>query len=289
MVIVRRKKLKSSHARSRTIDKTFEYIAYFLIVVYGVYLLVVWVFARPSLFINEITVLGTHAVSSTSIQMLAVSLLDQKYLYRINRNNKFLYPETQLKTDVLSISPRLAHVETTFDTKNKLKIEVTEFTPNFLYCLHSDKADHIASSTPTDQQPKDCFFADEEGYVYAEAPEYVGYPFVAIIASTSEEAVMHQSPIGTRVISEPDYEKITSFIDHLSVVGLTTHVVTLLGGNDILLEVGMPWEILFSYDKDADRAISNLGVVLKNLDKSPDKGKSVRTIDLRFGNKIFYR
>lgn len=289
MALERRKKIKSSRVRSRKIDKTFEYAAYVLITLYGIYLVIVWVSVRPSLFIDNIVVDGTHAVSSSSIQMLAQSKLKEKLLYRINRNNELLYPMNVMKAEVLALSPRLAHIDTSFDTRHTLRIKVTEFTPNFLYCMGTDKMIESASSTPTDVQPKDCYFADEEGYVYAEAPEYVGYPFVSIIAATSEEAVTHPSPIGTKVISEADYALIQAFIDDLSKVGLTTHSVTLLGGNDVRVEVGMPWAILFTTNKDAGKAITNLGVVLENLDKSPDKGKSVREIDLRFGNKIFYK
>lgn len=62
-----------------------------------------------------------------------------------------------------------------------------------------------------------------------------------------------------------------------------------LGGGDIRAEVGMPWVLLLATSKEPDRTIANLGVVLENLEKTPDKGKGVREIDLRFGNKIFYK
>jgi hypothetical protein len=51
----------------------------------------------------------------------------------------------------------------------------------------------------------------------------------------------------------------------------------------------MPWVLLLATSKEPDRTIANLGVVLENLEKTPDKGKGVREIDLRFGNKIFYK
>lgn len=286
---LRRKKLKSKRSRMRAIDKSFAIIGYTLLVVYSLYLLCVWITLRPSFFIDTIIVEGAHAISEESIRDTANAKLDERLLFWIKRNNRMLYPASSMEKEVRALSPRIANVKTVFDSAKHLRIIVTEYTPNFLYCMRSDQALGIASTTAIEHQPKDCYFADEEGYVYAEAPEYIGYPFVAIVASSSEEAVTHQSPVGTTVLSEEQYARIKMYIDDLSRVGLTTHSVTLLGGGDIRAEVGMPWVIFLATDKDPERAIANLGVVLANLEKTADKGRSVREIDLRFGNKIFYK
>lgn len=281
--------MKSRRAQLRRIDKTFEYIGYALLISYSLYLLCVWVSMRPSFFIDAVTIEGAHATSEASISNLVKAKLDTQLLFHIKRNNKLLYPVNEMEKEVLALSPRIANVRTIFDSSKKLRVVVTEYTPNFLYCMRSDTMLFEASTTPIDRQPKDCYFADEEGYVYANAPEYIGYPFVAIVASSSEQAVTHQSPVGTNVLTEESYARIRTYIDDLSQVGLTTHSVTLLGQNDIRAEVGMPWAILFATDKDPQRAIRNLGVVLANLEKTPGKGKDIREIDLRFGNKIFYK
>ena len=284
-----RKKLKSRRAQQERIDKTFACVAYVLLVISAVYLVCIWASERPSFFIDSVVVEGTHATSADSIKAAAIAKLVDKTLFHIKRNNRLLYPVAEMESDVYSLSPRIANVKTVFDTRTHVRIIITEYTPNFLYCMYSDSTTLETSTPPSDHQPKDCYFADEKGYVYAEAPEYIGYPFVAIVASSSEEAVTHASPVGMSVLSPEDYARIRLYIDDLSRVGLTTHSVTLLGGGDIRAEVGMPWVILLATDKDPDRAIANLGVVLANLEKSADKGRGVREIDLRFGNKIFYK
>lgn len=273
----------------RKVDKTFAYIGYTIIILYAVFLLSAWISLRPSLHITALAVEGAHATSEESIKNVAVVHLDDTILFWIKRNNRLLYPVAEMERVVKSQSPRIANVKTVFDSHQSMRVIITEYTPNFLYCMRSDLLPLISSSSPLAYQPKDCYFADEDGYVYAEAPEYIGYPFVAIVASSTEEAVTHQSPIGTTVLTEAAYARIRMYIDDLSEVGLTTHSVTLLGGGDIRAEVGMPWVLLLATDRDPDRTIANLGVVLANLEKTPDKGKGVREIDLRFGNKIFYK
>ncbi len=281
--------MKSRRSLNRKIDKTFGYIGHSFLAIYAIYLLCVWISERPSLFINSITVVGAHATSEEGIKAVASSVLNDKILYRIKQNNQLLYPSQEVGKQIRSLSPRIANVKVRFDNHKDLKVIITEYTPNFLYCLGSNSTQHESSTPQKDHQPKDCFFADEEGYVYANAPEYIGYPFVAIVASSSEQAVTQASPVGTHVLTNDSYNRIRLYIDNLSRVGLTTHSVTLLGGGDIRVEVGMPWVLLLATDKDPDRAIANLGVVLLNLENSRESAKNVSEIDLRFGNKIFYR
>ena len=273
----------------RKIDKTFAYIGYTIITLYAVFLLCAWISLRPALHITSVTVEGAHAISEEGIKNVAVAHLDDTILFWGKRNNQILFPVMEMERAVKSLSPRIANVKTAFDSHHHMRVIITEYTPNFLYCMRSDLLPTTSSSSPSEYQPKDCYFADVDGYVYAEAPEYIGYPFVAIVASSTEEAVTHQSPIGTTVLTEDAYSRIRMYIDDLSRVGLTTHSVTLLGGGDIRAEVGMPWVLLLATSKEPDRTIANLGVVLENLEKTPDKGKGVREIDLRFGNKIFYK
>ncbi len=125
--------------------------------------------------------------------------------------------------------------------------------------------------------------------MYAPAPEYLGYPFVALISSSSAQAVAHPSPIGGSVIGREKYALIRALIDRLSSIGLTARSVTLMEGDDIEVEVGMPWVVRFDVTKDIDRSMENLTVVLSALDRTEGKGADVHEIDLRFGNKIFYR
>jgi hypothetical protein len=282
-----RTSLKSARTRIHRIEKTFEFVGYAILVSYFLYLSVVWITARPSLWITDVEIEGAHAVSADSIADIAKEQLNGILLYHIRTDNEFLYPKEEVIEEVMSLSPRIAHVSVDFTGRHTLRVAVTEFTPNFLFCMASDLA--LASSTSIDRQPKDCYFADEKGYVYSEAPEYLGYPFVAIIASTSEEAVTHATPVGTHALSEEEYARIRSFIDDLSRAGLSTHSVTLMPDHDVEIEVGMPWKLLWTTTRDPEASFRNLGVVLDSLAASPSKGKDVTQIDLRFGNKIFYR
>ena len=285
-----RKTLQSTRTRLRKVDKIFQYVGYALLIVYFLYLATVWVTFRPLVEITTVDVEGTHAVSKEAIEALVKEPLHGVLLSHIRRDNQLFYPTKEIRARTLSLSPRIAHVAIDFDRRHVLHVTIIEYTPNFLFCMSSDDTEVDASSTINiDHQPRDCYFADEEGYVYADAPEYVGYPFVAIIASTSEQAVTHASPIGTHALSEEEYSHIRGFIDDISRAGLVTHSVTLLPDQDVRIQVGMPWSLLWTTTENPEASIRNLSVVLTNIAHSDTKVSSVKEIDLRFGNKVFYR
>lgn len=285
-----RKTLQSTRTRLRKVDKVFQYFGYVLLVIYFLYLAVVWSTFRHVVQITSVEVEGTHAVSKEAIAALASESLSNVLLSHIRRDNSFFYPEREMIKRILALSPRIAHVAIDFNRRHVLHVVIIEYTPNFLFCMKSDGGEVDASTTTSiNHQPRDCYFADEDGYVYAEAPEYVGYPFVAIIASTSEQAVTHASPIGTHALSEEEYSHIQGFIDDISRAGLVTHSVTLLPDKDVRIEVGMPWSLLWTTTEDPEGSIRNLSIVLTSIAHSNTKVNSIKEIDLRFGNKIFYR
>ena len=121
------------------------------------------------------------------------------------------------------------------------------------------------------------------------APEYIGYPFVAIIASSSVEGMPLPSPLGTVPVGEREYKTIRTFVDQLARAGFTTHAITLLDKDDIKLSLDTPWTLLWTTTEKPEQSISNLQVLLTSMNGDRKAKGEVREIDLRFGNKIFYK
>lgn len=285
---LRHKVLKSHQSRLRSIDKTFLHIAEVVLAVTAVVVVLTWMTHRPSLYISTIKVEGVHAVDAKSIYDIADRALAGKFLYSINRNNTYLYPASLVEAEIKALSQRIAYTKVSFPDRHTLLANIVEYTPTFLYCRKSEDLRRDASSTEN-IVPSDCYFADEKGYVFSHAPEYIGYPFVAIIASSSVEGMPLPSPLGTVPVDPKEYETIRSFVDRLSRAGFTTHAITLLERNDIRLSLDTSWTLLWTTTEKPEQSISNLQVLLTAMNGDKKAKGEVREIDLRFGNKIFYK
>ncbi len=285
---LRHKKLKSQETRLRQVDKIFLHIAEVILVVTAIIIMLVWVSERPSIFITAINIQGAHAVDTKSIYDAADGELGGKLLFAIKRNNMYLYPKRSVESDIKAISERIAYAHVSFPDRHTLLVTVVEYTPTFLYCRKSE--DHRVDASSSEKiVPSNCYFADEKGYVFAEAPEYIGYPFVAIIASSSVEGMPLQSPLGTVPVGEGEYKTIRTFVDQLARAGFTTHAITLLDKDDIKLSLDAPWTLLWTTTEKPEQSISNLQVLLTSMNGDKKAKGEVREIDLRFGNKLFYK
>ncbi len=298
-----RKTLKSERARMERIDARFQAIAQILLVLYALFVLASWLSYRPVFALTNVKVSGAHAISNSEVQSIAESALHTRLLYRVDRNNMLLYPTTAVLSEIKSKYPRIKDAQLKFDDRHKLTISVEEYLPAMLYCMGFEnfkesvapKKEEVASTTESSEPSTDesqslstCYFADERGYVFATAPNYAGYPFIAIVAS-STLLTKGTSPVGTFALDAETFHNIERFISELNTIGYTTHAVELLKEHDIRIKTDKPWDILWTTTKDPAESIKNLGLVLESIKKDKKAEGEMTVIDLRFGNKIFYR
>lgn len=317
MAFIGRKTLKSERARMQQIDAFFLRVARVVLISYACFVFVVWLSERALWRIDEVTVVGTHAIPREEIVATARASASERFLFLIRRDNHLLYPDRALLARLTHEYPRIAEVSIERPSAHHLAVRIVEYAPEYLYCrvdesqaekeIVSPEHDvppaplpEMASTTDTTLSlesapvldpgvPMDCYFADRRGYVFAPAPEYVGAPFLSILSVSSTTPESLPDPIGTFLFDSIAREKIRQFIAELDARALRTHTVVLYGDGDVDFRTNMPWTILWSITADPGESARNLGVVLESL-LSRDPGEDdLRRIDLRFGNKVFYQ
>ncbi len=285
------------------IDARFQAMAQIILVLYALFVLASWLSYRPVFAITTVNVTGTHSIANSEVRMIAESALHTRMLYRIDRNNMLLYPTAAVLAQIKATYPRVKDAQLKFDDRHKIAITVEEYMPAMLYCVGFENSKESTSlqkmtdastteptvpSLPEDQSLSTCYFADDHGYVFASAPNYAGYPFMAIVASSTVNTEAN-SPVGTYALDAETFNNIKGFISQLNSLGFTTHAVELLSEHDIRIKTDRPWDILWTTTKDKAESIKNLGLVLDSINKDKKAEGGMTFIDLRFGNKIFYR
>jgi len=293
--MIGRKTLKSGRARARQIDIFFERTAQVMLLVYALFAFVSWLSYRPAFHINEVVIEGLHAVSQDGVIAIADEALASQFLARVYRNNMLLYPKGEMLDGITALDPRIAAVSLSFDSRHTLRIAVKEYTVGALYCQSPDAEMHVStltSATATGTQntktyaneTMHCYYADEHGYVFAEAVDWSGHPYMTFVSSSSAPAIR------AYILPEEEYVHVNQFLSSLIAIDLRPHTVTILGNNDFRVETPLPWDILWSSKKDAEQSTENLGLVLASLKAMNEKDKKeLEVIDLRFGDKIFYK
>lgn len=283
MKVIGRSRLQSSRAHLRRIDRTFEHIFQLLIICFFVFTLLSMLSKENVFRISKLNVEGADVVMSKQIEEVSSKLLAQKILYRIDRDNKILYPKSSISQAIFELDSRIREVQVTPRGLKQLDIVVSEYQPAILWC-GSQSVDGQASSSDS------CYLADEHGYVYAHAPAYSGHPFTIFYADIAG-LDQSESPIGLYVLPEKELERVLEFYRLLLGQGVSVIEVAHTIESDYDLTTDEGWTITWSTRRDATSSVENLLAALSNIRLPQAKRATTtpRTVDLRFEDKIFYK
>lgn len=265
----------------RRIDQVFEHIGQGLLIGYFIFTFASFVAYRESLRIHRIVVSGAITTSTEAIISLAQTSLTRKLLWRIPMDNAFLYPKKGITLAILTSDARIKSAGMEVNANKDLLIQITEYTPKNLWC---GIVGAVASSA-TVISP--CYLADEEGYVFASAPNYSGYPFTVYrtqIAGSDEVG----SPIGLFVLPKEEFTKVAALASALEHAGMILRQIDQRDAHDYTLALNEPWTLTWSSTGDPIKSVQNLKLVLANIALT-SASSTPESIDLRFGNKVFYK
>lgn len=268
-------------------NKILIIVAAFLIFLTGLVFLSHWKEIR----IQDIQVEGNKIVETKDIKIIAESYMQGKYLGLFPKNNSFVYPEKKIKNELANKYRRLKNVDVEVDA-NDLKtlwITVSEYSGEYMWCGEQIISDNI------DQQ---CYFLDSNGYIFDKAPYFSGDVYFKFYGKESEDFDV-LNPIGFYFLPEY-FNKIVSFKESVTQMNLKPVIFNLADkeageGSFYLASANQAPnapEILFKLNSDYEKLEENLqsAITTDPLQTNLKGGLSnLNYLDLRFGNKIYYK
>ncbi|MCR4306421.1 MAG: hypothetical protein NUV42_00465 [Candidatus Yonathbacteria bacterium] len=232
-----------------------------------------WLSGNEKVVIAEIEARGNSVVPGEEIVSMVQREIAGKYLGLFHKNNSFLYPQSAILERILSEQKRISDVNIYLDNLALLVVSVTERKPAYLWC---------GNEYSEEENKEACFFMDSDGYIFAEAPYFSGDVFFEWYGPTEEK---NGNPIGDRFLPYIEFKKLVSFREAISALGLKTTHMTAKTDGDYALSLKDSGSILFNSDQEFDALLGNLDSAISALASY----KNLEYVDLRFGNKIFYR
>src|SRR3989338_168338 len=200
---------------------------------------------------------------------------------RIDRDNFLLYPKRAITSAIKSLDARVKEVDIVLIDRRRLVATVSEYAPALLWC----PPERISATTTV---TTGCYFADHEGHIFAPAPEYSGNPFLTF-ATTYPAVSEHSFLADLSILPTDEFLKTSAFLRRLAEIGLMPRIVEEVAPHDFVIVTDRPWTIRWSSAGDPETDAENLTLVLEHLPKDGTEPEAVESIDLRFGNKVFYR
>ncbi|MFZ3011795.1 MAG: hypothetical protein WA060_02250 [Minisyncoccia bacterium] len=229
-----------------------------------------------NLNISEIQMVGNEIVDTEEVRVAIWEEITGKYLWLFPKTNILFYPQDFIKDSLLNKFKRIKTVNLSIENNKTLIVTVTERVAKYTWC----------GDAPLQTDEK-CYFLDEDGYIFDEAPYFSGEVYFKFFG--------HSEPEEDYFFQER-FKQLVSFVDTLIKIKLkpTSLYVTPNGDVEVLLSKGNQAKtepkIIFKLDSDLENIISNLESALNTEPlKSQFKNKysSLEYIDLRFGNKVY--
>jgi len=271
-------------------NKILFFVFLFLMILAGLVFLSRW----EKINIDNVRISGNRIIETEAIEQIIHSNISGYYFGLFPKTNFLLYPKNEIKNELAQKFKRLKDIS--FDEKDikTLNVSVSEYEGKYLWCGTELPEALLMEDSISKASGKICHFMDENGYIFDEAPYFSGevfFRFYGKIVSSSE------NPIGSFFLPN-NFEKIISFKRTVKEMGLrpsafwednTGDMNLFLSPDDAML---FGPKIIFKIDSDFEKLAENLQAALMTEPLQSDfknKFSSLLYIDLRFGNKVYYK
>lgn len=235
---------------------------------------VVFLLRMNSIQIKETKIEGVSIIDKKEVEDTVRGTLSGNYLWLIPKSNTFLYSVKKLNNILVQKFPGIYSLDVGREGFGKVYVKIVERKPQALYCKDGNE-----KATP------DCYFVDSTGKVFAQAPYFSGNVYFVYRGKLNQE-----DPMGAQIFTEQDFSVFESFIKQagnklgLGIVGAELKEV---GDFDLLLSSGT--KILLNKNISYNDMFNNLDAVFKSQQLSSSTLSTLDYIDMRFGNKVYYK
>lgn len=263
--------------------KIYFFVLLFILIFTGLAFLSRW----SELNINDIEITGNKIVESSAIENVIKDKISGYYLYFFPRTNFLIYPRVEIKNELINKFKRIKDISFTIPNLKTLNVSLSERMALYTYC-----GEILPEMNISEQK---CYFMDESGYIFDEAPYFSGdvyLKFYGKINSNNED-----NPSGL-YFSQVNFSRFISFKDDLEKMEIKPAIINIIDNGDVevylssLIKSQNGPKIIFKIDSDIEQVLENLQSILATEPLQTDfkaKYSSLLYIDLRFGNKVYYK
>ena len=237
----------------------------------------------PELNIAEVQAQGSHAADSAEVERRVNEILREYYFGLFPKSNVLIYPKGEIEDFLFREYKGFKIV--TFELKQKgvLGINITEREGKYTWC---------GEQPPKSGEVEKCYFLDDTGYIFEEAPYFSGEVYFKFYGGKYGE-----HPAGN-YYERQIFPFLLRFQKDLVKFSLNTAGMALEEGGDIAFFFSSPKiisespKILVKRDSNFEEIAENLHTAVNTEPLKTQLKKNfakLEYIDLRFGNKVYYK
>lgn len=226
---------------------------------------------RPEFAIQNIIVEGNVTLSTEKIVVLAQEKLVGNYGFIFSRSNIVFFPKQEIMKSISAQTLRIKTVSIERLLWNSIAIKITERMPIGVWCGVEKNI------------TEPCYLMDAEGFIFDTAPQFSGSAYTRFFGPIKGNGVL-----GSELTPRQAFIQVSTFADALPNIALDA-VALVMKDKDYSVYLKSDTEIRLTYTDPIDRTISTLKSILEQRQFTNGGIANAEYIDLRYGNKIFYK
>lgn len=242
-------------------------------IAYGVHLLSY----APQLTIQSVRVSGAENIDPVIIESYVDSSLSDGSFRYFSRRNIFLYPKEAIESGIVASFPRVknAHLSRGDILSTALGVAIEERTPHALWC---EGVGAQASTSP-------CYAMDDGGFIFAEVATSTRGGFQTPYVFSGG---LGENPVGEMFVPGqlPPLFALLRILQQET--NLIPNRVDVLRDQDFNVTLEQGFFIKASFGQEPLALARNLELALSS-DALRNRLSDIEYIDLRFGNRVYYK
>lgn len=273
---------RQEYLRQKRNKKLFRYGLFFLTFALIVSF-VSYISHRPQIRISKVELSGGILVKEDDVSEKTKEFLSGSYFWLFPKNNSLLYPRGGLQNYLKETFKRIDTINTSLKDLNTLVVSIMERKPIAMWCGNDISQKY--QNTMEDGLQEQCYFLDSDGMIFAEAPQFSGnayFKYYGLVAT--------DTPIVDNyyISSSTEFRELTQFVENAKQLSLKPLYIEGNGDGQFIMTLSDGGEIYFDMKEPLSKTSQNLEALLKT-DILAKNISRIDYIDLRYGNKLFYK
>jgi len=217
--------------------------------------------------IKNVTIEGLDSIEEKDLSDAVNKTLSEKVAGFLPGDNIFLINKKRFSEKIMPQFLRIGDIEIVRKFPDALTLSVRERSPWATVCTN---------------MPDKCFLAGEDGFLFDFALNLQGNLILKVLDEREREI-----SLGEFIMESDEFEKLKKFKEDVEDY-IDSRIIKIVLKNNESYELHFnSWYIIIDKENDIQLASSNLMLALYSEIK--DNYENLEYVDLRFGNKVFYR
>lgn len=227
----------------------------------------------PILRVQGIVISGVETMSTSTVEKFVAERLKGYYGYLFPKNNIFLYPREAIVQDLARTYSLFLSIDVFADDFQTVAVHAVERKPSALWCTANN-----SGRVP-------CYFMDENGIVYAEAPSFSETVYVSYYGPAVEAGAPKQ------YLTRIEFQELSALVDAFTLQLKDQKIVSVLvdAERDVHVLFASGFKVLFGLTDASGDVFERFSVAFEHKPLADYTLGDVEYLDLRFGDKLYYK